>query len=87
MKTPIQLLIEQLKNNLSQEYTVIENPTEYEKTDVKQAKLIANITQNTIQMAEQLLEVEKQIIISAYEYNSGGTGFLYGKDYYEQTFN
>lgn len=87
METPLQTLIKQLEDSISQELDVLEDSTKYEKGDVKQAKSIVSITQNTIKLAEQLLEAEKQTIISAYEYNADGIGFLHGVDYYEQTFN
>lgn len=87
MKTPLQTLIKQLEDSISQELAVLEEPTKYEKGDVKQARLIVDNIQNAINIAEQLLETEKQFIISTYECNANGIGYIHGKDYYEQTFN
>jgi len=81
-KTPINLLIEYLeieKDKLIDEHTE-------ENGDIIMGQIIG--FDRSINKAKELLEVEKQVIVDAFQKGTGARDFLQtSDDYYNNTFN
>ena len=74
MKTPIQELIEQLKELKA--YTAVTNGLERSLP-----------YQTAIDYAETMLEQEKEVIVDVWNSAYGGDSFHDGEQYYNETFN
>ena len=88
MKTPMQILFDNLKESVMDETEVSNNPKLYHPNDVKQANLIISCVYNILTKIEPLIILEKQELIKAFELGNdlghkgrlpSGEGFLYDK--------
>ena len=67
MKTPMQILFDNLKESVKDEEHVIAYGSEYHPNDVKQANLIISCVYNILNKIEPLIILEKQELIKAFE--------------------
>jgi len=80
----MQELIDKIKLSYLDELEVLKNPDKYHIGDVKQARLIAHNFANIVNMAEKLLEKEKDQLLNAFRDNSWNKSF---NEYYNETYN
>ena len=74
-QTPLERLIEKMKDSVETEIWVVNNPAGYDERDVARAKRDYNIVSKCIVFAESLLPEERKAIEEAYNLGSARTEY------------
>jgi len=85
-KTALTQLIDELDNGLWNAREVVNHSDDYHTGDVKNATQEIRIIEGVIEIATDLLKVERQGIEDACNYNKGVNGWENGDIYFEKTF-
>ena len=90
-QTPLERLIQKMKDSVETEIWVVNNPAGYDERDVARAKRDYNIVSKCIVFAESLLPEERKVIEEAYEkglheVHGESDSIMSGEQYFETKF-